>query len=146
MLSFKQFQVALALAVAAAMLAGGAGALASPPGGAPNGQGPHGQMNRPVILSPNPNGIAPIGKPSHRPDTDRGMSEGKGHNDRARIKGRVISFPATFSGLSAHRVTLMTPNGQRTFAISENVFDKLSRHPGAQFTFMTKDGRVVNIR
>lgn len=119
-------------------------AVAAHPGAMPVG-GVHATGNLPIaqpqhpVTANNPNGNPPVGKPvSPGSDTDRGRSEGKGHNDTMHGKNVVVG---TVVSLNGTLLTLRLPNGTtKTFTVNPRAFGQRTPQPGQQIAIRTNDG------
>jgi hypothetical protein len=141
-------QACAAIAAATLFLLGGLPAAANTHNG--NGMGAAVPPGHAMVVPQsvhNPNGTAPIGKPAVRgPDTDRGMSEGKGHTDtmhtsmsRSPMKARLISLTRTTATVRLANGTL------QTFMISGDTFGDLNRHIGQRVVFRTSNGTLIPV-
>jgi len=103
------------------------GAASAAPGGVHGPPPSHG----------NPNGAPPIGMPATQGDTDRGLSEGKGHNDihGAHVIGRV-------TGLNGNVVTVSTNGNIRTFTLTPAQIAEI--RTGEHLVIFTNGGTAVS--
>lgn len=112
------------LALALALTASPFGALAGPRGGGGMGH---------------TNGPPPVGKPATHGDTDRGNSEGQGHNDKH--PNRLVARVASLSGST---LVVRMPDGRlRTFTASPSVLGQVRPALGANVVLFTNGGVVV---
>ena len=142
-------QQILGLASATALtLAMGASVWAGPHGGG-RPAGVPGGMHMPAMPNPasvpghqgNPNGVAPIGKPATHGDTDRGRSEGKGHNDRKHGKHAMQTIRGRVVGMTKNTVTLQLPNGKtETILVSSSAVANMHLKPGTNIRVISPDG------